>query len=250
MQAGVRTNEEREQTLNQLLSEMDGFTPDSGACGCSGVLPEQAWAQARRGRLPATGCLPCFSACCPPLPPSLPPSTFPSPPHLLQASSLWRPRTAPTCSTRRSCAPVRPHAAGLAGCQLLLPACCRRRLALWTLARHALTLNTGSPLALSLAAGRFDRKIRILRPDEQGRAEVLQARSARLGGAAALMAAVGSAGSAWQRALAPSVCPRACTPALTPSPFPPPPADPRPQAQDGGRRRPHAAGQGPARAVR
>ena len=27
---GEKTNEEREQTLNQLLSEMDGFTVDSG----------------------------------------------------------------------------------------------------------------------------------------------------------------------------------------------------------------------------
>ena len=29
-EAGMRTNEEREQTLNQLLTEMDGFIPGSG----------------------------------------------------------------------------------------------------------------------------------------------------------------------------------------------------------------------------
>lgn len=29
-EAGMRTNEEREQTLNQLLTEMDGFVPGSG----------------------------------------------------------------------------------------------------------------------------------------------------------------------------------------------------------------------------
>ena len=30
LSAGMETNEEREQTLNQLLSEMDGFTPETG----------------------------------------------------------------------------------------------------------------------------------------------------------------------------------------------------------------------------